>query len=84
MSITTNDSGKWDLTKNDFLPGGVVSIVRGKASSLLEVEETIKGKHDNWIAIKLKNNDKTLMTMSVCRIPATSVGKFVIAALNTI
>ena len=75
MSAVTNDSGKWNLTKNDHLPGGVVSVVRGKASSLIEVEENIKGKHDNWIEIKLNNNGKTSMMTSVCRIPATSSGK---------
>ena len=75
MSTVTNDRGDWNLAKNYHLPGGVVSIVRGKASSLIEIEDTIKGKCSNWIAIKLKNNYKTLMIINVYRIPATSSGK---------
>ena len=65
MNVETNGSRKWNFTKNDHLPGGVVSVVRVKAPSLIGVEETIKGKHSNWIETKLKNNGKTLIMINM-------------------
>ena len=58
--------------KKEWLPGGVLSAVRGKEISLIEIEETAKGKYGNWITLKLKSNSKTLLIINIYRIPTTT------------
>ena len=59
------NSGRWDLMKKEWLLGGVLSVVRGKATSLIEIDKTAKGKYENWIALKMKSNGKTLLIISI-------------------
>ena len=45
------DSKKWDLTTNNYLPGGLLIVVQGKCRSLLQDEHICKSNLGNWMAI---------------------------------
>ena len=75
IQIETANSGKQNLTKNEWLPGRVVSTIRGKAILLIETDDISKGKYGNQIAMKLKNNGKILLIINIYRIPITSLVK---------
>ena len=48
------DSGAWNSTRYNCLPGGVATITRGKPVALLQEEQIHYGKLGNFIVIKLK------------------------------
>ena len=50
----------------------MVSAIRGKATSLIETDDISKRKYGNWITMKLKNNRKILLIISIYWIPITS------------
>lgn len=72
INIKTADSGRWELTKKEWLPGGVMSAVRGSVASLVQDEEVYKGKYGNWIAMKIVGKEKTVVFINFYRIPVTS------------
>lgn len=72
INIKTADSGRWELTKKEWLPGGVMSVVRGSVASLVQDEEVYKGKYGNWIAMKIVGKEKTVVFINFYRIPVTS------------
>ena len=41
-------------------------------SSLIENDKSQKGKHRNWIAVKLAGKEKAIALINICRIPATT------------
>ena len=51
IHVETADSGKWDLTTKEWLPGGVLSAVRGKITSLIDEKKIVKEKYRNWIGL---------------------------------
>jgi len=69
------DSKKWNLSTNNYLPGGLLTIIQGKSRSLLDEEKTQKSKLGNWMAIQLSHNNKTIAIINIYRIPiSTSKG----------
>ena len=71
IKVNTADSGRWELTKNEWLPGGVLTSVRGSITSVVS-EKVHKGKYGNWIAIQLESQAKTVVIINVYRIPISS------------
>ena len=43
INVKTADSGRWELTKKEWLPEGVLTAVKGKISFLVEDEATHRG-----------------------------------------
>jgi len=66
------DSKKWDLTTNNYLPGGLLTVVQGKCRALLQDETIHKSNLGNWMAIQLTHNNKTLVIINLYRIPISS------------
>ena len=71
-SVYTADSKSWKLTNNNYLPGGVLSIFRGKIWSLINEEEVEQSKVGNWIAIPIQHNGKKVLFINIYRIPVKS------------
>ena len=72
INIKTSDSGRWELTKKEWLPGGALTAVRGRIASLVVDDATHRGKYGNWLAVKLVGKGKTVAIINIYRIPATS------------
>ena len=41
------DSGQWDISPRDYLPGGTLSIFTGKCSSLINQDKCHEGNLEN-------------------------------------
>ena len=63
------DSTSWKLSKNNYLPGRVIDIVRGKFKASIKEDSVAKGKCENWIAVISQHNKKIIIIMSMCRLP---------------
>ena len=70
--IFGNDSNQWDVTRNDYLPGEIISIFLGKRRVLIKDDKVTKGRMGNWMAIKCHHKDKTFAIINIYRIPITS------------
>ena len=81
MNVQIADSRKWEITKNEYLPGRVLIVVKGRISSLIENERTYRGKYGNWIALKLTGKGKTITLINIYRIPATTSKEGVYSSL---
>ena len=46
-AIFTANSVEWDVTPNDYLPGGICSIFFSKCSPLIESKKVVKGRLGN-------------------------------------
>ena len=50
--IVIADSTLWNIMNYDWLPGGLITAVRGKAKSLTKENQVEKGCLRNWIVVK--------------------------------
>ena len=58
--------------KCNYLPGGVLIAIRGKAASLIQNENAHHSKLRSFIIVKLKKDSKIIALISLCRIPSSS------------
>ena len=65
------DSGQWDITRQAYLPGGVVTAILGKARALVK-DKIIKSPLGNWMACTLSHKDKDIVIINIYRMPSTS------------
>lgn len=72
IKVVPVDSSVWSVSKKNYLPGGVLTAIRGKFRSLIEEESITKGPLGNWIGIKIKHKGKTIVIINVYRIPNSS------------
>ena len=70
--IVVADSGEWETTLGDYLPGGVMGIILSKCCPLINNEKITKGRLGNWIAIPLQHKGKRVELISIYRIPSSS------------
>jgi len=59
------DSMQWEVIKNEYLPGGILSVFLGKSRSLVKEEEIFKSKMGNWMAIKLYHKGRILVVINI-------------------
>ena len=56
--VVGSDTQRWEVTPNQYLPGGVVTAMRGKAKSIMIEESVHRGAVRNWIAVKFTSKIK--------------------------
>ena len=66
------DSNQWDVTRNNYLPGGVMTMVAGKSHTILNEEKIEIGPLRNWMAMQLEHNNKIIALINMYQIPVTS------------
>ena len=71
-NIVVADSGEWETTPGDYLPGGVMSVILSKCCPLINKKEIKKGRLGNWIAIPLQHKGKRVEIICIYRIPSSS------------
>ena len=67
-----SDSGEWNTTKYNYLPGGTLTVMRGKVAPLIQGDEIYYGKLGNFIVVKVKQADKTIVIIILYWVPSTS------------
>ena len=72
IKVTPVDSTKWSVSKKNFLPGGLLTAMRGKFRSLIDESNIKIGQLGNWVGIQMKHNGKTIVVINVCRLPNSS------------
>ena len=70
MKAIGADTKKQEVAPNAYLPGGVISALRGKAKLLIVEELVHKGRLGNWLAVKLSTYSKTIAIINMYRILA--------------
>ena len=70
--IIVADSGEWNTTPGDYLPGGVMGIILSKCTALINNDQITKGRLGNWIAIPIQHKGKRVELISIYRIPSSS------------
>jgi len=66
------DSGQWQITRYNYLPGGILAAIRGKAVPLIQDEEIYFSKLGNFVSVKLKQINKIIALITLYRVPSTS------------
>ena len=72
MKAIGADTKKQEVAPNAYLPGGVISALRGKAKLLIVEESAYKGRLGNLLAVKLSIYNKTIAIINMYRIPAST------------
>ena len=70
MNVADNSSKM--LTKNDYLPRGVMTIIRRKCVALIDDSKIVRGLLGNWLAIPFSMSGKCVFLINVHRIPVSS------------
>ena len=66
------DTKSWGTIKKEYLPGELLTIIRGKCKALVQ-EDSIKiGYLGYWIVVKFKYTEKVVAIISLYRIPVSS------------
>ena len=66
------DSGEYDKAKKNYLPGSIMNCIRGNMTNLYDSTKTKISKLGNWMAIYLINEHKTIICITMYRIPQSS------------
>ena len=61
----------WTLTANNYLPGGLLAIIKGKCRVILQEDQTVISQLGNWIITTFKDNNKLLAIINLCRLPCS-------------
>jgi len=69
IAIITSDTGQNAKTRSGFLPGGVVSIIKGQSVGLIDVEKEKHSKLGNWHSFRLKKGNNHLQIINMYHIP---------------
>jgi len=72
VKVIGSDSTMWSLTDNNYLPGGLLTIIQGKCRSILKDDQTNINKLGNWMATTFQHNNKTIAMINIYRLPTTS------------
>ena len=56
--ISAADSTRWSNASNNYLPGGVLSVFKGKIRALVNENDIEKSKLGNWISAPMQHNGK--------------------------
>jgi len=72
LKVIGADSKQWNITSNNYLPGGLLTIVKGKCRATLQEDKTFINELGNWMATMFTHNGKTLAIINLYRIPSTS------------
>ena len=51
ISVITADSTIWSVTNDNYLLGGLLTIIRGKSTALLQDKSIVKRTLENWMAV---------------------------------
>ena len=70
MNVADNSSKM--LTKNDYLPRGVITIIRRKCVALIDDSKIMKDPLGSWLAIPFSMSGKCVFLINVHRIPVLS------------
>ena len=66
------DSKQWKVTKNNYLPGGLLNVIGSKCASVITAKKITIGKMGNWIAFAMEHKGKRLEIINLHRIPVSS------------
>ena len=72
VKVIGSDSKQWQLTNNNYLPGGLLTIIKGKCRALLQESQTHVNKYGNWMATTFSHNNKAVVVINLYRIPTSS------------
>jgi len=67
-----SDSKEWNTIKYSYLPGGILTVMKGKVAPLIQEDEIHYGKLGNFIVVKVKQADKMIAIINLYRVPSTS------------
>ena len=70
--IFTADSNEWATTNNDYLPGGLMTVLFERCGSFIDKKTIKKGRLGNWNAISLNYKGKRVEVINLCRLPLSS------------
>jgi len=74
VKVIGSDSKQWQLTNKNYLPGRLLTIIKGKCRALLQENQTYVNKFGNWMSMIFSHNNKTVTVINLYRIP-TSLSK---------
>ena len=77
----TADSKQWNMTPNEYLPGGMINIINQRYGAIIETTKMQKGRLGNWIAIPVICKRKRLEIISLYRIPTASESEGIYSSL---
>jgi len=77
----TSDSKQWNMTSNDYLPGGMANVITQRYGSRIDETMITKGRLGNWIAIPMCSKGKRLEIISLYRIPTASESDGIFSSL---
>ena len=72
VKVIGSDSKQWQLINNNYLPGGLLTIIKGTCRALLQEYQTHINKYGNWISVIFSHNNKTVAVINLCRLLASS------------
>ena len=72
VQLLTADSKQWEVTKNNYLPGGLLNVIGSKCASVINAKKITIGRMGNWIAFSMEHVGKRLEIINLCRMPVSS------------
>ena len=69
VKVIGSNSSMWSLIANNYLLGGLLTIIQGKCRALLQEEETFINKLSNWMITTFSNNNKIVAIINIYRLP---------------
>ena len=75
IELIVGDSGDHDLTKSDWLPGGILTTIWGPIISLYDKASTTEDKLGKWLIIKVTNGILTITIINIYRLPQSAKGR---------
>ena len=76
VEIMYADSLEYDMTKKHYLPGGMMNALWRKIVQFYDKELMTVDKLGKWIGFKLTNQLKTILVITVYRIPYCTGGVY--------
>ena len=72
VKVTGCNSSMWMLTANNYLPGGLLTIIKGKCRAILQENQIVISQLENWIITTFNHNNKSLAIINIYRSPYSS------------
>ena len=63
--VITVDSKQWNMTENEYLPGGLINIISQKYTSIIDWSKIQIRRLGNWIEFSLECKGKRIEMISV-------------------
>ena len=70
--INTADSGRYEEVKNQFMPGGIMSMIFGYWTNWVKVENNFSDLKGRQSAIAMEANEKRILIVVLHRMPDSS------------